>query len=98
MEFLVPSGARTVCEWKGVASYFDMVVGDSCIAGVAWTYRDPEPGFRQLAGHLAFYAHKIDGCYVDEERVKAQEGSFYGGWITSHVTGPFKGADGTGGW
>jgi hypothetical protein len=40
----------------------------------------------------------VDACYVDGERVVPQEGGFYGGWITSGVTGPFKGAPGTGGW
>ena len=27
-----------------------------------------------------------------------QEGDFYGGWITSRIVGPFKGAPGTQGW
>jgi hypothetical protein len=37
-------------------------------------------------------------CSVDGEPVQAQEGDFYGGWITSDVTGPFKGGPGTQGW
>ena len=37
-------------------------------------------------------------CYVDDELVRAQEGGFYGGWITSDLVGPFKGAPGTRGW
>ena len=98
MELLVPNANRTVCEWKGVAGYFDLVIGDTLVEGVAWTYQAPAPAYGELAGHLAFYAHKMDGCFVDDEKVMAQEGSFYGGWITSHVTGPFKGASGTGGW
>jgi hypothetical protein len=40
----------------------------------------------------------VDECWVDEQRVLAQPGNFYGGWITSHVKGPFKGAPGTMGW
>jgi hypothetical protein len=35
---------------------------------------------------------------VDDERVAAQAGGFYGGWITSRVVGPFKGEPGTMGW
>jgi hypothetical protein len=35
---------------------------------------------------------------VGEEVVQAQEGDFYGGWITSKIVGPFKGAPGTLGW
>ena len=37
----------------------------------------------------------MDGCFVDGERVASGAGSFYGGWITSNVVGPFKGAPGT---
>ena len=44
------------------------------------------------------YPSKVDACFVDEEKVVVQEGDFYGGWITSDVVGPFKGAPGTYGW
>ena len=40
----------------------------------------------------------MDECTVDGERVSAQAGDFYGGWITSDVVGPFKGGPGTLGW
>jgi hypothetical protein len=40
----------------------------------------------------------MDRCTVDGEVVRAQEGDFYGGWITARVTGPFKGGPGTRGW
>ena len=36
----------------------------------------------------------MDRCLVDGEVVEANAGSFYGGWITSKVVGPFKGAPG----
>jgi hypothetical protein len=48
-----------------------------------------------LLGHVAIYPGKVDSCSIDGETVQAQEGDFYGGWITSRVTGPFKGAPGT---
>jgi hypothetical protein len=35
---------------------------------------------------------------VGGEKIEAQEGDFYGGWITSDVVGPFEGAPGTWGW
>ncbi len=47
---------------------------------------------------MAFYAGPMDRCTVDGEEVVPQEGGFYGGWITSEVVGPFKGAPGTVGW
>ena len=40
----------------------------------------------------------VDGATVDGEQVEAQPGDFYGGWITSAVTGPFKGGPGIRGW
>ena len=51
-----------------------------------------------LARTVAFYAHYMDACYVDDELVTPQDGGFYGGWITSRVVGPFKGSPGTRGW
>ena len=53
------------------------------------------PPFAAIAGHLAFYAQRVDECWVDDERVQPNPGNFYGGWITSKVVGPFKGGPGT---
>lgn len=89
---------KSFCEWKGKASYYDLKVGDRESKGAAWTYRDPSPAFRTIDGYLAFYASKVDTCYVGDEQVQAQEGDFYGGWITAKIVGPFKGGAGTWGW
>jgi uncharacterized protein (DUF427 family) len=86
------------CEFKGFASYWDVVVGDTVRAAAAWGYDDPSAGFEELLGRVAFYPARMDSCSVDGERVQAQEGDFYGGWITSAVAGPFKGGPGTTGW
>jgi hypothetical protein len=45
-----------------------------------------------------FYPHLMDACYADGERVQAQAGGFYSGWITSQIVGPFKGDLGAEGW
>lgn len=95
---LMPSPRRSFCEWKGAASYFDVLVLGETLRDVAWSYPDPNPAFRSLRDHIAFYAGPIDSCFVDDERVTPQPGNFYGGWITSHVAGPFKGAPGSGSW
>jgi uncharacterized protein (DUF427 family) len=97
---LGPSRARgTFCEWKGVASYYDVIGGDGRRAeGAAWGYADPSPGFRELIDTVAFYPSAMDECTVDGELAVAQPGDFYGGWITREITGPFKGAPGTLGW
>ena len=67
------------------------------ITNAAWSYPDPAGPFACIAGWYAFYPHKLS-CLVDGEAVRAQPGGFYGGWITSEVIGPFKGAQGTGHW
>ena len=92
---LRPSARRpTVCEFKGTARYYD--AGDR--SAVAWSYPSPSPGYEAIAGHFAFYPGRVDAATVDGEQVKAQPGDFYGGWITSTVTGPFKGGPGTTDW
>jgi len=96
-DLLVPAPGRSVCEWKGAARYFDLAVEGERLARVAWCYPEPSPAFAALAGHYAFYPRLLE-CYVDGERAEPQLGGFYGGWITSHVAGPFKGAPGTLGW
>jgi uncharacterized protein (DUF427 family) len=92
-------GYKTFCEFKGIATYFDVVGADGRVAQLgAWTYRDLVPAYAQLRDHIAFYPSRMDTCWLGDERVAAQEGDFYGGWITADVTGPFKGAPGTRGW
>ncbi len=95
---LEPTGGSTFCEFKGRASYFDVVVGERRARRAAWIYPDATDAYRELAGALAFYPGLMDACYVDDEQVQAQAGDFYGGWITSNLKGPFKGAPGTAGW
>ena len=94
MEHLVETRQRSYCEWKGSASYYSIVVGDARLLNVAWTYADPVPAFAPIRNHIAFYPGSLE-CSVDGERVVAQPGDFYGGWITANVAGPFKGAAGT---
>ena len=96
VNLLVPSRVRsTWCEFKGTACYLDAVIADLRYEAVAWTYPDPSSGYAQLKDHFAFYPGRIDAAWLDDERVTAQEGDFYGGWITTELVGPFKGAPGT---
>lgn len=98
LSVLEPVEGTTFCEFKGRASYADLVIGESRLARAVWWYEDPSPGYRELIDHIALYPGRVDQCTVNGEIVQAQEGDFYGGWITSRVTGPFKGAPGTLGW
>lgn len=95
---LRPADGASWCEWKGQAAYLDVVAGDEALGAIAWTYPDPSPRYASLLDHVALYPGRVDVCTVDGEVVEPQPGSFYGGWITSRVTGPFKGAPGTSGW
>lgn len=95
---LRPNPRRTFCEYKGTAIYHDVVVGEQRAEAAAWSYPDPDPAYESLRDHLAFYPSRMDACYIDGERVEAQEGDFYGGWITTDIVGPFKGPAGTWGW
>ena len=88
----------TFCEWKGHASYFDLVTPARTAPRAAWTYPSPTADFEVLRDHLAVMPGLVDACVVDGEVVRPQEGGYYGGWITSRVTGPFKGGPGTRGW
>ena len=92
---LHPNPARSLCEWKGQARYHDVEVAGERLVGAAWSYPDPTPAFALLRDHLAFYPARFEACFVDEERVLAQPGGFYGGWITSDLAGPFKGVPGS---
>ena len=95
---LVDVAGSSVCEFKGVARYLDLRVGDTVARRAAWYYPEPRPGYQQLLGRVALFPDAVDSCEVDGERVIPQEGGFYGGWITSRVVGPFKGGPGTLGW
>jgi uncharacterized protein (DUF427 family) len=88
----------SLCEWKGAAVYWDVVVGGGVLARVGWSYPNPTPKFALLRDYVAFYPAPFDRCSVDGETVIAQAGGFYGGWITSKVAGPFKGGPGSRGW
>ena len=97
-EFLRPSARRSFCEFKGSASYWNLDVNGKIVEDAAWSYERPSRGYEALQGCLAFYVSKVDDCFVDEERVQPQPGSFYGGWVTSDIVGPFKGGPGSAGW
>lgn len=92
------AGGSSWCEWKGQASYLDVLGGAAVAERAAWTYLDPTGGFAPIADAIAVMAAAMDRCLVDGEVVVPQPGGFYGGWITSSVVGPFKGIPGSAGW
>jgi uncharacterized protein (DUF427 family) len=98
MSCLEPYEEPSFCEWKGIATYWTVRVGDRVAEKAAWSYEAPDAGYEPLRGHLAFYAGKMDACFVGNDRVTPQPGDYYGGWITPNITGPFKGAPDSSRW
>jgi len=95
-ELLSTSPGSSVCEWKGVAKYWTLSSNPK-IGVVGWSYPDSTPAFEQIRDFISFYPAAL-ACYVAGERVRAQPGQFYGGWITNEIVGPFKGDSGTEYW
>jgi len=106
VEYCVLNAKQSYCEWKGQASYFDITVAqevdgkkiERLAKNAAWFYSNPTRSFQGIKSYVAFYAHLMDSCFVDDEKVDAQAGSFYGGWVTKDIVGPIKGGPGTFGW
>ncbi len=97
-DVLRPAAGTSWCEWKGQASYFDLVTPSVVAPRAAWTYLKPTRAFTDIAGAIAVMAASVDRCTVNGEEVVPQPGGFYAGWITSWVAGPFKGVPGSMGW
>jgi uncharacterized protein (DUF427 family) len=97
-DLLEPTAHRSVCEWKGDASYWSIVLPAWTILDAVWSYPDPRPGYESIRDHLAFYAWQVDEAWVGDELATPQPGRFYGGWVTSKVVGPIKGGPGSFGW
>lgn len=94
---LAEQDVSSFCEWKGDADYFSVQADGPPIHAAAWCYRQPFEAFQAIAGYFSFYPGKL-ACYVDGERVQPQPGSYYGGWVTKEIIGPFKGEPGTEEW
>ena len=54
-EHFSPSDTHTTCPWKGIASYYDIVVDGKVNKDAAWYYPDPKPAAENIKGHIAFW-------------------------------------------
>jgi uncharacterized protein (DUF427 family) len=98
MQYLTVTTQHTFCEFKGQATYYTITVNGKRADNAAWFYANPSASYEALRNHVAFYPSRMEACYVNDEKVQAQSGDFYGGWITQDIVGPFKGEPGTMGW
>ncbi|WP_299727210.1 DUF427 domain-containing protein [uncultured Tateyamaria sp.] len=95
---IAPSAGSSFCEWKGRAAYWTLTAGGVVAEAAAWSYPKPDARFAPLKDHLAFYAARMEACFVGAVRVLPQPGDFYGGWVTPNLEGRIKGGPGTRHW
>ncbi|HZV98910.1 MAG TPA: DUF427 domain-containing protein [Methylophilaceae bacterium] len=50
-----PSDHTSICSWKGVASYYDVVVDDQVNENAAWYYPEPTKAAEKIKNHVAFW-------------------------------------------
>ena len=86
--YLFKTGHRSYCEGKGFAEYWTLKVKERRAKNAAWGY-PASPDQITPKGHIAFYAHLVDACYLGGEQVSSPPWAWIGGWATSNVKGPF---------
>lgn len=69
-EFLVDSPTKTLCPWKGIARYHNLVTDETALPDAAWYYPHPSPLARRLKDHVAFAPH----VHVEGEREERSPG------------------------
>ena len=62
-DVLRQSRMKSLCPWKGIASYYNVEAGGGCSQNAAWTYRHPFPWIRKIKNHVAFW----NGVHVAPE-------------------------------
>ena len=60
MDLFEPAAHKTHCPYKGDASYFSLRSGDMRAENAVWSYVEPYPAVKEIAGHLAFYPDRVD--------------------------------------
>jgi uncharacterized protein (DUF427 family) len=54
-EYFRESSNHTTCPWKGVASYYDVVVDGQTNKDAAWYYPEPKAAAKNITGYVAFW-------------------------------------------
>ncbi|XOV82332.1 MAG: DUF427 domain-containing protein [bacterium] len=83
----------SICEWKGVAQ----TITAAGISDAGWRYTQMFPAFSSLYLWPSFYPGRLT-CRINGVLVQPQPGGYYGGWVTTNLTGPIKGVPGSQGW
>lgn len=59
-EYLLPSPTKTICPYKGEASYWSVLAGDRRADDAAWAYMAPLPQCAAIKGYFCFYPEKVE--------------------------------------
>ncbi len=77
-DLLEPIERSTMCEFKGAASYADLIVGDQRSPAACWWYATPATAYAAITDWIAFYPSRVTRITVDGETVRPVGGDFYG--------------------
>lgn len=85
---LQKSQMKTLCPWKGLASYYHLEVDGKRIRNAVWTYRHPYPWVRKIKARVAFspasMSWPIDSLM---RRLHGLFGSCSGRMVRTHTLG-----------
>ena len=59
-DLMRPTDTSTYCNYKGYATYWSAVIGDTVVDDVAWSYDDPPPECLPIKGYFSFDAARAD--------------------------------------
>lgn len=54
-EYLRETNTHSTCPWKGVATYYDVIVEGKVNRAAAWSYPEPKPAAKEIANYIAFW-------------------------------------------
>jgi uncharacterized protein (DUF427 family) len=54
-QYFQPSNTHTTCGWKGLCSYYNVIVEGNTNADAAWYYPEPQAAAQNIAGFVAFW-------------------------------------------
>jgi len=73
MDLMRATGHRTICPFKGNASYWNLETGAGQIENLMWSYEDPLPDASHIKDYVAFYPDLLDQLAVDDEAAEQSE-------------------------
>lgn len=81
-EYLTDSHTKTLCPWKGLASYYHVSVGDEVNPDAAWYYPKPSPLARRIKNHVAFWnGIQVEGEPENHSAATEDTGDARPGWL-----------------